>query len=232
MNLEPLDVLQINAYQSEYGWWKEFMGGPGAATLTRQADPNLEVQDYIAKYIKSSDDVILDVGAGPLTQVGYKWKGKPIKVVAVDPLAEAYNSIPLPVERPVTTQFGFGESLSDLFPKNTFDITHARNSLDHSIDPLKCIYEMIEVTKPGGHIILHHCQGEGNRTNYEGLHQWDFLTKDGFFYISGAKQDTLVNVTRHLGYLAVQVDLSTPLIHSPWLQRDVAWVDMVLQKRA
>lgn len=224
--------LNMAAYQDELAWWQEFIGVSGIETLTKQADPTNPVVDYIAKYLKSPQDKVLDVGAGPLTQVGYMFQGQMIPITAVDPLADAYNAIPFPCPKPVTTQFGFGEDLSQLFPCDTFDIAHARNSLDHSADPLCCITEMLKVVKPGGHVILHHCRSEGSRGGYGGLHQWDFFDSDGNFYISNSKRDTVINVTRHLGYMAEQVEFSTPSIYSKILDDDVVWVDVCLRKYA
>lgn len=233
MKVNPTDILQMNAFQSELEWWKGFVGNKNVSKgyMENLCNPETPILDYIAQYIKSENTTILDVGAGPVTQVGYRWQGKPIKVVAIDPLAQEYNTLPCAVAKPVTTQFGVGESLSEQFPKNTFDITHARNSLDHSFDPLKCIYEMIHVTKPNGYIILHHCIGEGQRANYDGLHQWDFFAQDSFFYISNKKRDTVINVTNHLDYLAQQVDIQTPAIYSTLEQDNVKWIDVYLQKR-
>jgi hypothetical protein len=66
--------------------------------------------------------------------------------------------------------------------KNAFDIVYARNSIDHTFDPIKCIYNMIFVSKK--YIVLEHKINEGEIESYQGLHQWNFNTKNNKFYIT------------------------------------------------
>lgn len=230
-----MSILETTAYRHEVEWWQQHIaedGGEAHDHVVEAANPNRPVAEYIAQYMKDASDTIIDVGAGPMTQVGHVLNGQPVHVTAIDPLANSYDKLPFHRPRPVATRFGFGEKLSELFARNTFDIAHARNSLDHSIDPLKCIYEMINVTKPGGHIILHHCMAEGARTSYVGLHQWDLLAKDGHFFIANRDRDIVINVTKQVDYLAEQVAIATPAIYSPMLRSDVVWVQAVFKKRA
>lgn len=230
-----MSILDTDGYRHEVEWWQQHIAADGEEAhehLVEAANPNRPVVDYIAQYMKDANDTILDVGAGPMTQVGHVLDGKPVHVTAIDPLAHSYDKLPYRRPRPVATRFSFGENLSESFPRNTFDIAHARNSLDHSVDPLKCIYEMINVTKPGGHVILHHCMAEGARTSYVGLHQWDLLAKDGCFYIANRDRDIVVNVTKQVDYVASQVAIATPAIYSPMVKEDVMWVQVVFKKRA
>lgn len=127
---------------------------------------------------------ILDVGAGPVTSLGYRLEGVEIAIDAVDPMAPAYALLlaEAKVEPPVKTRFGVAECLK-ITVKDSYDIVHCRNALDHSVDPLAAIREMIAVTKPGGRVVLVHHRNEGQRGSYGGLHQWNFDTDGGEFII-------------------------------------------------
>lgn len=229
-----MSILEATAYRHEVEWWQRHAaedGGDAHEQWVDLADPNRPVLEYLAPYMKDANDTVLDVGAGPMTQVGHVFKGSPVDVTAVDPLADFYDDLPFRRPRPVATRFGFGETLSKSFAENSFDIAHARNSLDHSMDPLKCIYEMINVTKPGGYIVLHHCMAEGARTSYVGLHQWDLLAKGGSFFVANHDRDIVINVTKQLDYVAEQVAIATPAVYSPILKTHVTWVHVVFKKR-
>jgi len=67
-----------------------------------------------------------------------------------------------------------GEEIASRFPLNHFDVTFARNALDHSASPVCIIDQMLAVTRPGGWVGLEHHFAEGTR-NGTGLDQWDFL---------------------------------------------------------
>lgn len=119
---------------------------------------------------------VLDVGAGPLTWMGKNWPGRKLTIDAIDPLAEAYGQIMrrLVIKPPVETKPGDGEEVVKLFGRQVFDLTFARNCLDHSYDAIQAVTSMIEATKPGGIIVLWHNQDEAEHLCYEGLHQWNF----------------------------------------------------------
>jgi SAM-dependent methyltransferase len=136
--------------------------------------------------IDKSEISILDVGSGPIPFLGRK-STKNIKLTAVDYLAENYYklyekyniyppTIPIPLD---------ASELSLHSENNLFDIVYARNSIDHTFDPIKCIQEMVKVSNK--YIILEHKLNEGIVENYQGLHQWNFFIKDSKFYISNKK---------------------------------------------
>jgi len=130
---------------------------------------------------------VLDVGAGPLTVVGKKWAGRKIEIVAVDPLAAEYDRLLSKHGiRPVCrTTYARAEGLTGIFPAAGFDFVHARNSIDHSSDPIRTISEMLRVVKPGCWVYLEHKINEGRTENYHGLHQWNFFPRSGEFFIAG-----------------------------------------------
>jgi SAM-dependent methyltransferase len=124
---------------------------------------------------------ILDVGAGPLTVLGKNVPGRRLEMTAVDPLGDSYRAL---LERngmvaPVPTLPCAGEDLLRRFGENRFDVSFARNALDHSRDPLEIIRNMLAVTRPGGFVALRHMRREGERRGYTLLHAWNFDLAQG-----------------------------------------------------
>ena len=124
---------------------------------------------------------VLDVGAGPATMVGHRVAGKALTVVAVDPLAGAYDRLlrKARVSAPVRTEPVEGERLVERFGRDAFDIAFARNALDHAVEPAAIIEQMCAVVRPGGYVVLRHVRDEGVRQGYVQLHQWNFDERDG-----------------------------------------------------
>lgn len=124
---------------------------------------------------------ILDVGAGPVSAVGYRFPGKSVSLTAVDPLADEYNRLlaKAGVVPPVRTERVDGEGLLEHFGPDRFDLAYSRNALDHAVDPLTIIRNMLGVVRSGGHVILRHVRNEALRQGYVQLHQWNFDERDG-----------------------------------------------------
>jgi len=137
--------------------------------------------------IESYEIKVLDVGAGPITSFGYKYKGKKIRLFPVDPLARQYEILikKYGVEPPVKTLGCCGEHLHTYFQNDQFDLVNARNSLDHSVDPLECIRSMYAVCRVKGYLTLIHAENEALNNCYAGLHQWNFSLVNGQLHIQG-----------------------------------------------
>jgi SAM-dependent methyltransferase len=123
---------------------------------------------------------IVDVGAGPATSLGYRYPGKTLTIVPVDPLADEYERLlhEAGLDPPIRTIRVAGEDLLEHFGPRTFDIAYAVNSLDHSADPFRIISNMVGVVRPGGVVLLRHKRNEGESARYDGLHQWNFDVVD------------------------------------------------------
>lgn len=124
---------------------------------------------------------VLDVGAGPVTILGYRLPGVAVSLTATDPLAPHYDAV---LDRhgaapPVRTRFAPAEDLRLFLPANGFDLVHCRNALDHSFDPLRGIGQMLACARVGGAVLLSHFEDEAEREGYAGLHQWNFTVRDG-----------------------------------------------------
>ncbi|MHC5063235.1 MAG: class I SAM-dependent methyltransferase [Planctomycetota bacterium] len=172
--------------QNELHFWQGIVSAETSeyqAEWEERLDGSAPLQDYITKYLDPGQARVrvLDVGAGPLTAVGKVWPGHEVELVAVDALADEYDEIlaAQDLNPPVRTKKCRTEDLCELFEEESFDLVHARNTLDHGLDPLQAIDQMLRAVKPGGALVTAHFANEGHDGGYEGMHQWNFSIEDG-----------------------------------------------------
>jgi SAM-dependent methyltransferase len=174
---------------SEVDFWADWLtGAPGTEQWTRdreeRLDPETEIRDPLVRAelerTPAEEISILDVGAGPLTWLGYCYPGKALTIVPVDPLADEYERLlrDAGLDPPIRTIRVAGEGLVEHFGPGRFDIAYASNSLDHSADPFAIISNMAAVVRAGGVVLLRHKRNEGESAHYGGLHQWNFDVAD------------------------------------------------------
>ncbi len=134
---------------------------------------------------------VLDVGSGPLTNLGKKLSDIKIEIIPCDPLADVYGWLndKFNIVPPVRTQFADVENLSTYFKRDTFDAVHCSNALDHSYNPLGGIFEMLKVIHPRGFVQLGHWENEAEHENYVGLHQWNFTERGHDFVMWNRKTE-------------------------------------------
>jgi len=175
--------------RSEVDFWGQWLAGaPGTEQWTSdrdsRLDPDTQIGDQIVRAelerIPADEVSILDVGAGPVTGLGFRYPGKTLTIVPVDPLAEEYERLlrDAGLDPPVRTIRVAGEALLEHFGSRRFDIAYASNSLDHSADPFTIISNMAAVVRTGGIVLLRHKRNEGESAQYWGLHQWNFDVVD------------------------------------------------------
>lgn len=185
--------------QPEFNFWYRWLTTRGAewpADYQFRTDPNSELQEAFARTLPQgpTPPKILDVGAGPMTFLGKKLRGQSLDITAVDALADLYDILPFPSGLPlIKTQKCFSEELSQMFRENTFDLTIANNTLDHSIDPVQAIREMIKITKPGGSIITQHAANEAKKHNYHAFHQWNFYISERCMFVGNTAINKCIN---------------------------------------
>ncbi len=159
--------------------WIAARGGKLGELYRSQLDKTTPLSPFHRRFIDQlpqSKIRILDVGAGPLTGLGKTHPSKTLEIVATDLLAEDYartlrrNG----VEPPVPTVYADAENLTAKFAVESFDYVTANNSLDHCRDPLRAMREMLRVVKTGCYVSVRHRENEAKRTNYLGLHEWNF----------------------------------------------------------
>jgi SAM-dependent methyltransferase len=194
--------------KSELDFWRAWLvGAPGAeeweSDRVRRFSPDAAIQDQLLRTaidrLPSREISILDVGAGPVTKVGYTYPEKNLTIVPVDPLADDYDRLlrAAGLEPPVRTIRVAGGRLLEHFGSEHFDLAYATNSLDHSDDPMSIIENMVGVVHKGGSVLLRHARNEGEEKRYEGLHQWNFdIVEQELIVWNGA---ATVNVRAALG---------------------------------
>jgi SAM-dependent methyltransferase len=174
---------------SEVDFWGDWLvGAPGteewASDRESRLAPDTQIRDPLVRaeleQIATEEVSILDVGAGPVTSLGFRYPGKTLTIVAVDPLADEYDRLlrDADLDPAIRTINVAGEALLDHFGSRRFDIAYANNSLDHSADPFTIISNMAAVVRAGGIVLLRHKRNEGESARYGGLHQWNFDVLD------------------------------------------------------
>jgi SAM-dependent methyltransferase len=174
---------------SEVDFWAGWLvGAPGTeqwqSDRESRLNPETEIRDPLVREELDRNPAeaisILDVGAGPVTWLGFRYPGKTLSIVAVDPLADEYDRLlrQVGLEPPIRTIRVAGEDLVEHFGSRRFDIAYATNALDHSADPFTIISNMVTIVRPGGAVLLRHKRNEGESAQYGGLHQWNFDVVD------------------------------------------------------
>lgn len=184
----------------EIAFWRYWINEkeiPWQEDRRKRLDPTTPVQDWVKHLVPAEPGAtvsLLDVGAGLATDLGKVWPGRTILIIAVDPLANEYNQLldEARIIPPVRTRWCHGERLAKQFKPNAFDLVCARNSLDHSYDPLAAISAMLEVTKPNCWVKLTHFVNEAEFESYQGLHRWNFCLEGGEFLIWSEQQRIVV----------------------------------------
>jgi SAM-dependent methyltransferase len=202
--LSPLWRSRTLGLLSEVYFWRRWIESEGLQwqeEYRRRLDPGRPLLPHVAAYVSrlAVEPVrILDVGAGPVTVLGYRLEGKQIDITAVDVLARTYDRLwaRRNVLPPVRTQFADAERLTEIFAPRSFDFVYSQNSLDHAARPWRAIEQMLEVVKPGCYVVLSHAIDEAENEGYSGLHQWNFSERDGDFIIWRPSETR--NMTREL----------------------------------
>ena len=167
--------------------WLRTGGSRWPDDFKQRLDPETPFNPYLRRFIPEDLEVVrvLDVGAGPLTNTGYRWPGRDLRITAVDPLADDYRKLyrRYGIKPPVETVYGRAEELSDNFAPESFDLVQACNSLDHAEEPLRGLREMVACVRRGGWVILNHRADEGEQERYRGFHRWNFSLYQGRFHI-------------------------------------------------
>ena len=124
--------------------------------------------------------------------------GRSLDVVAVDPLADKYNVFldEAGLVPPIRTEPVEGEKLVERFGRDRFDVAYSRNALDHTVDPVIVVEQMLAVTRSGGYLVFRHGRREAISESYVQLHQWNLDELDGDFLIW--RPGTETNMTKTL----------------------------------
>jgi len=176
----------LNGIYSEIKFWDNFIKTNGNIFYEKKQDEykilinknrHFVLEDDLSKDMYGKDFYFIDVGSGPFSRCGFATDKVKLHHMAVDPLADVYKIIKsnAGIDNGVNLQSGFCELLDKKFKPNTFDLVHMSNSLDHSFDPVLGIYQLLNICKIGGKVILRHKKNEAENAWYEGFHQWNLL---------------------------------------------------------
>jgi SAM-dependent methyltransferase len=200
----------IQSAPSEVVFWDKWILNGGAnwpKDYQRRTDPKAPLSPIVLELLAGLDFdphkqlKVLDIGSGPLSYVGYDHETHGVDLTVVDPLANEYNSLldSVNIKDVPRPQKGFFETALGDFGENQFDVVWCFNSLDHSIDPLYGLFNLLSVVNVGGGLILSFHPNEAEGGKYKGLHQWNLdIDSDGLLLSQKGKQ------TRINGLLAQQ----------------------------
>lgn len=211
----------------EQRFWSNWLATKGARWPDRfqvRFDPTARLRGDIAKIVQSMGKRrlrILDVGAGPVTNIGFTLPGFDLDITAVDPLSPVYAALLHlhGLTPPVPTAFAPAEDLSAFFDEGSFDFVHCTNALDHSMDPIRDLREMLQVMAIGGTIYLSHHEDEAVAENYIGFHQHNFTVRDGRFVIWN--RDREIDVAAEFGDAATVEAKLEPAVPPPGTRASV-----------
>lgn len=140
---------------------------------------------------------ICDLGSGPISVLNNLASYLTVKsrLVTVDPLASAYERLITSgnLTNIVVPKVGLAETID--FPEK-FDLVYARNSLDHSFDAPRAIFNVLSQLEISGYLVMEHYENEALWSNYDGIHNWNFEERNGDFYIWSP--EVSVNITSAL----------------------------------
>uniref|UniRef100_A0A7S0P6H3 Methyltransferase type 11 domain-containing protein n=1 Tax=Calcidiscus leptoporus TaxID=127549 RepID=A0A7S0P6H3_9EUKA len=156
--------------------------------------------------------VVLDVGAGPLSNLGNRCGSEPVDLLATDALAPEYDHLLALVGLTprVRTRYCPMEATSKCFARNFFDLVHSANALDHAQDPMAAVRAMVDVAKPGGYVVIICHVRERERQKASGMHQWNLypLPDGSSWVVEGGNGSAPVNVAQALSGLIDEVHVS------------------------
>ena len=145
-----------------------------------------ELGQVLESFLSRSEIKALDVGCGPISTLGKKYRSLSVTRTLVDPLASSYypmlKQMNVPEDEwPVECE---GEKLDDLYTPESFDLVYMCNALDHCHDPFDVVSQLGKLVTPGGVLYLEHFENEAEKEDYSGLHQWNLFEERGDLWIA------------------------------------------------
>lgn len=166
MNLKP---VWESAKKDEVYFWELWLPG----NYEWYARPT-KLRDYFKEFIGDRKKVkILDVGSGPVSTIGYTWDNTDVELILTDALAREYSQLFKKLKIKPVLPVIYQDMTHLTYKNDVFDIVHCRNALDHTVDPIAAVKEMVRVCKPGGWVYLSHFSRVGKKSRYKGFHQWN-----------------------------------------------------------
>jgi len=184
--------------------WIEQQGMQWSADFEQRLDPGAPFDEWVEQQVVAAGITkpvlgVLDVGAGPVTCLGYRSPTFEIHITATDALGSDYAQLWRDAGRmpPVVTRAVAAEDLSPIGYLGPFDVVHMRNALDHCVNPVAAIEQMTQQVADDGVILLRHEVNEAENESYKGLHQWNLQPRHGHLHAWNKNID--VDLTDWLG---------------------------------
>ena len=145
-------------------------------TLIQQFNRPTRVLDFLVPLIGDKKDVkIADIGSGPISVIGNSLDGVNVQVFPSD--IKDFGSFWLENKMVQFLPIEIQDMERLTYENNFFDIVTTTNALDHTMDAISAVKEMIRVTKIGGWIHID-CHLDQLSTGHK--HRWN-TKKDGRF---------------------------------------------------
>lgn len=169
----------------ELGFWNNWLNTCGSQwkeDYVARLDKNGELRwphNEIVSLTFHEKYRILDVGSGPITNIGYKLNSLKLDITACDHNAKEYKHLLKQhgIVPPIESIAADGESLTKVF-KGKYNYITCNNALDHMKSPKRCIEEMCTLLADDGIIFLDHEINEGENEGYRGYHKWNIQRLD------------------------------------------------------
>ena len=178
--------MVVTDYSHEIAFWKVTLAAESVPELDRTLRAGFFPDQVIPCLYELREDRggrprLLDLGAGPLSQLAWAVDEDLAQVAAVDPLAEEYAAIMARYghEFPIAPVKGRGEELLEVCETESFDLVYCGNALDHVVSPAACLANMCAVLRPRGFLVVVSALREGTHQQWHGLHQHDLVPEDG-----------------------------------------------------
>jgi len=177
----PIKVVYWWGLKREYSFWKKIISSKGKylPDAYNYLMEDHELTSKIKCLIKRGK--ILEIGSGIISKIG---NDSNYWILSTDILAEKYNRLLLKysINKP-SIIYADVENLN--YSDKYFDLVYAENCIDHTMNPIKAIKEMLRVGKK---VYLEHYLNVGKLNFYNGLHQWNFTVIKKDVYINSRKE--------------------------------------------
>lgn len=180
----------LDGIKDEVHFWNEYMrdkGGVYFEGFEKTIDNNRKfvLEDDIPNDYRNRNYDFIDIGSGPFGRCGRISNKVSLNITMVDPLAYIYHKLMnyYEIDNKICLTTGFVEFLNQKFVDNSFDMVHMSNSLDHSFDPVDGIFQMLNICRINGRVILRHHPNEAENEKYIGFHQWNLCIKNNRFIV-------------------------------------------------
>lgn len=185
-----MKATDIQTLAHELKFWSEFVKSERflLGWMSKKRTP--EFREDVHDFIKSvNHDNILDVGSGVLSLLYGSFRGK--NLIACDPLGPLYECIFDYLGNGLVPCIPF--SGEELPYKETFDVVHCSNAIDHAEWPNDVFENMFKACKKGGYVIIQGFENEADHEKGKGFHQYNLTLLNHWLRFQHIKHEEAVH---------------------------------------